>query len=59
VKLARTDQGVTHGILTQKGAWIYYNGELFAQGRENAINHLRENEETFLDMKEKIKAISN
>jgi hypothetical protein len=32
---------------------------LFAQGRENAINHLRENEETFLDMKEKIKAISN
>jgi len=53
------DVALDAGILTQKGAWIYYNGELFAQGRENAINHLRENEETFLDMKEKIKAISN
>ena len=53
------DVALDAGILTQKGAWIYYNGELFAQGRENAINHLRENEDTFLDMKEKIKAISN
>jgi len=49
------DVALDAGILTQKGAWIYYNGELFAQGRENAINHLRENEDIFLDMKEKIK----
>lgn len=49
------DVALDAGILTQKGAWIYYNGELFAQGRENAINHLRENEDTFLDMKEKIR----
>jgi recombination protein RecA len=53
------DVALDAGILTQKGAWIYYNGELFAQGRENAINQLRENEEVFLDMKEKIKAISS
>jgi len=53
------DVALDAGILTQKGAWIYYNGELFAQGRENAINQLRENEEIFLDMKEKIKAISS
>jgi recombination protein RecA len=53
------DVALDAGILTQKGAWIYYNGELFAQGRENAINHLRENEDTFLDMKQKIKVISN
>jgi recombination protein RecA len=49
------DVALDAGILTQKGAWIYYNGELFAQGRENAINHLRENEDTFLEMKEKIR----
>jgi len=49
------DVALDAGILTQKGAWIYYNGELFAQGRENAINQLRENEEVFLDMKEKIR----
>jgi recombination protein RecA len=53
------DVALDAGILTQKGAWIYYNGELFAQGRENAINQLRENEEVFLDMKEKIKSISS
>ena len=49
------DVALDAGILTQKGAWIYYNGELFAQGRENAINHLRENEDTFIEMKEKIR----
>lgn len=49
------DVALDAGILTQKGAWIYYNGELFAQGRENAINHLRENEDIFMDMKEKIR----
>ena len=49
------DVALDAGILTQKGAWIYYNGELFAQGRENAINHLRENEDTFMEMKEKIR----
>ena len=49
------DVALDAGILTQKGAWIYYSGELFAQGRENAINHLRENEDTFMEMKEKIR----
>jgi recombination protein RecA len=53
------DVAIDSGIMTQKGAWIYYDGELFAQGRENAINQLRENEDIFLDMKEKIKAISH
>ena len=52
------DVALDAGILTQKGAWIYYNGELFAQGRENAINQLRENEEVFESVKEKIKDAS-
>jgi hypothetical protein len=45
---------VDEGVFTQKGAWIYYNGELFSQGRENAINNLRENLEMFEEIKVKI-----
>jgi len=35
------DLGLDKGILTQKGAWVYYNGENFAQGRDNAIEKLK------------------
>lgn len=48
------DVALDAGIITQKGAWIYYNGELFSQGRENAINQLKENEEVFNEIKDKI-----
>jgi recombination protein RecA len=48
------DVAVDEGVFTQKGAWIYYNGELFSQGRENAINNLRENLEMFEEIKVKI-----
>jgi recombination protein RecA len=49
------DVAVDQGIFTQKGAWIYQEGELFAQGRENAITNLRENQELFELVKIKIK----
>jgi recombination protein RecA len=48
------DVAVDEGVFTQKGAWIYYGGELFSQGRENAINNLRENLETFEEIKSQI-----
>ena len=35
------DIGIDKGIFTQKGAWVYYNGENFAQGRDNAIEKLK------------------
>lgn len=35
------DLGIDKGIMTQKGAWVYYNGENFAQGRDNAIEKLK------------------
>jgi len=53
------DVALDTGIITQKGAWIYYNGELFSQGRENAINQLKENEVVFEEIKEKIAKGSN
>ena len=49
------DVAVDQGIFTQKGAWIYQEGELFAQGRENAITNLRDNTELFNEIKNKIK----
>jgi recombination protein RecA len=39
------DVGIDNGVLTQKGAWVYYNGENFAQGRDNAIQKLKDNPE--------------
>lgn len=39
------DLGISKGILTQKGAWVYYNGENFAQGRDNAIERLKSSPE--------------
>ena len=35
------DLAIDKGIMTQKGAWVYYNGENFAQGRDNAIEKLK------------------
>ena len=49
------DVAVAEGILTQKGAWVYREGELFAQGRENAITQLKENAEIFEEIRTKIK----
>lgn len=35
------DVALDKGILIQKGAWVQYNGESFAQGRDNAIEKLK------------------
>jgi recombination protein RecA len=45
------DVAIEDGLFTQKGAWIYYGGELFAQGRENALNQLRDNPDIFEEVK--------
>jgi recombination protein RecA len=39
------DLGLDQGIFTQKGAWVYYEGENFAQGRDNAVEKLKTNPE--------------
>ena len=36
------DLGIEHGILTKKGAWISYDGNLIGQGREAAKQSLAE-----------------
>ena len=37
--------GIEHNILTKKGAWISYEGDLVGQGREAAKQALMENPE--------------
>ena len=46
------DIGIDKGILSQKGAWVYYNGENFAQGRDNAIEKLKSSPEIIKSIKE-------
>ena len=39
------DLGIEHDILTKKGAWISFEGNLVGQGREAAKTSLAENPE--------------
>ena len=39
------DLGIDHNILSKKGAWISYEGELVGQGREATKQTLAENQE--------------
>jgi recombination protein RecA len=48
------DVAVQKGVITQRGAWVYYNDESFSQGREMAISKLREDIDLFKEVKEKI-----
>ncbi len=41
------DQAVEYGIIEKSGAWYAYNGEKIGQGRENAKNYFKANEEFF------------
>jgi recombination protein RecA len=48
------DVAVQKGVITQRGAWVYYNDESFSQGREMAVNKLREDIDLFEEVKGKI-----
>lgn len=39
------DVAISKGILTQKGSWVYYGDENYAQGRDNAIAKIQEDPE--------------
>jgi recombination protein RecA len=45
------DVGLEKGIFTQKGAWVYYKDENFAQGRDNAIDKLKDSPEIVEEIK--------
>jgi recombination protein RecA len=39
------DIGIEHGVVQKSGAWFAYGEERLGQGRENAKQFLKENEE--------------
>ena len=41
------DLAVTHGLLEKSGAWFSYKGERIGQGRENARQFLKDNQDTY------------
>jgi recombination protein RecA len=49
------DVAMQKGIFSQRGAWVYYEGESFSQGRDNAIEKLKQDEELVSKIEEQIK----
>ncbi len=49
------DVAMSRGIFTQRGAWVYYEGESFSQGRDNAIDKLKQDPELVQKLEEQIK----
>ncbi len=49
------DVGLDMGILDKRGSYYYYDGEMFAQGRENSKDYLTENPEFALRLEEQIR----
>jgi recombination protein RecA len=43
------------GVITRRGAWYSYNGDNIAQGRDNAIKHLKENLEFAADIERQVR----
>jgi recombination protein RecA len=49
------DLGVEQGIVRKSGAWYTYEGDQLGQGKENARNFLRENEDVANEIEKRIK----
>jgi recombination protein RecA len=51
------DLGFDNGVFNQKGAWIFLDGENFAQGRENAINKIKDDPKLFEQIKLRVENV--
>lgn len=51
------DLGLAHGLLEKKGAWISRRGELLAQGREAAKQHLRDHPAVALELADELRRL--
>ena len=51
------DLAIQTGIFTQKGAWVYYEGESFSQGKENAKDKLKSDLELASKIKHQIESL--
>lgn len=53
------DLGLEYGILTKSGAFIYYNEEKLAQGREKMRDYLKNNPDLMTELEAKIREAHN
>jgi len=54
------DLSVKHNIISKSGPWYIYNGATICQGRDNFINHLKNNNSLYNELRNKIEeAVSN
>lgn len=51
---ALLDCAIDFGILRQSGAWIYYNGEQFANGRAKALVKINENPDLYQEIYDQV-----
>ena len=51
------DMGVEKGVLEKSGAWVSYNGEKLANGRDKTKEFLNSHPELMLEIEEKIKQV--
>jgi recombination protein RecA len=52
------DLALGQGMFTQKGAWVYLDGENFAQGRDNAVEKLKSREDLIIKIKSNLEVKS-
>ena len=45
---------IVKGVIERRGAWYFYKSEQIAQGQENLIQKIREDEELFGDIVNKL-----
>ncbi len=50
------DYGVKLGLIDKAGAWYSYNGDKIGQGKNNAIQYLREHPEAAQTLEDRLKA---
>lgn len=48
------DFAVKHGFLDKSGAWYAYNGDKIGQGKANACNYLKENQDLYEELRTKV-----
>jgi recombination protein RecA len=51
------DAALKYELLDKSGSWYAYNGEKIGQGRENAINFLRNNQDITSDLYGKLRTL--
>lgn len=50
------DMSVDLGLIIKSGSWFQYEGEKIGQGREKAMQYLKDNPEVFKELEKKIRA---